>query len=373
MSELTPEAVALLEAARQNHGPSEADRRRVLATLHASLGIGVPVALAPAAAKALSSGQGAAQASSSALQGATPSLHAAGSAAANAASHVAVHGGAKGGLSLAGKLLTWKAGKLLLASVALGSAVGIGVTAAPRHTPDAPAQLANKSGQAAAFAVARSDAGASSSPTPAPTPSLDREPTAVAAAPAEAAADGAFVPPASAEATTLAPSTEPVLEPARVARTTAREHGRHHAARTHRASSHRATKALHTTQVVAAVVDKPADKPSAAAPVEQPLVAPAEASVPTQVEAPNELALIRKAMTSLRDRDPARALVLLEDHAARFPSGSFATERRGLHVVALCASGKLAEGRREQAAFLKSFASSPIAARVRGACVEHDD
>jgi hypothetical protein len=78
-------------------------------------------------------------------------------------------------------------------------------------------------------------------------------------------------------------------------------------------------------------------------------------------------------MTSLRDRDANRALALLDEHAARFPSGSFATERRGLHVVALCAAGRLDDGRREQAAFLKSAGSSPIAARVRGACTERDD
>jgi hypothetical protein len=109
------------------------------------------------------------------------------------------------------------------------------------------------------------------------------------------------------------------------------------------------------------------------APVEQPLAAPAQAAMPAQVEAPNELTLIRRAMTSLRDRDPGRALTLLDEHAVRFPSGSFANERRGLHVVALCATGKLADGRREQAAFLKSSASSPIAARVRGACGGPDD
>ena len=83
-----------------------------------------------------------------------------------------------------------------------------------------------------------------------------------------------------------------------------------------------------------------------------------------------ELELIRRAMTSLRDRDPGRALALLDEHERTYPSGAFATERRGLHVVALCAAGKLLEGRSEQASFLRSDGSSPIAARVRRACVE---
>jgi hypothetical protein len=375
MSELTPEAVALLDAARQNHGPSEDDRRRVLATLHASLGIGVPIALAPAAAEALGSGQGAVQAASS-VNGASASLQGAGSAASSvagsagtsAASHVAAHGGTKGALSLAGKLLTWKAGKLLLASVALGSAVGIGASLAPRRAPEEAVTLASKSGQAAAFASARADAGTSSSPTPAPTSPSDREPTAVAAPPEVAVAETAA--PALAEPTTLVAPSEPVLEPARLARASAHAHGNRHGARVHRAASTGHVAAAARSAIVAsASVDEPVPPP----PVEQPLAAPGQTSVPTEAEAPNELALIRKALTSLRDRDAGRALTLLEEHAARFPSGSFATERRGLHVVALCAAGRVSDGRRERAAFLKASASSPIAARVRGACNERDD
>jgi hypothetical protein len=39
-----------------------------------------------------------------------------------------------------------------------------------------------------------------------------------------------------------------------------------------------------------------------------------------------------------------------------------------LHVLALCAAGRVDEGRIEQAAFLRKAPSSPIAARVRNAC-----
>jgi len=397
MSELTPEAVALLEAARQGHGPSDNDRRRVLATLHASLGIGVPIALAPAAAEALASGQGAA--SASAAQGGAAALQASGSAAHQAASALssAAHGAgtsavaaghsAKGALSLAGKLLSWKAGKLLLTGVALSSAVGIGVSVAPRRAPDVQSQLSGKSGQAAAFAtdlrsrpdqasaVTYPDAGKSSSPSPAPAP--EREPTAVAAAPAVTVLP-ALDAPSALEPALPAPQSKPVV----VTRTathakysSARSHRRHAVAGS-RAESRASTRTV-TAERSASTAPPSADKPAADEPVAQPLAASVPPSVPpsapVELEAPNELALIRRAMTSLRDRDANRALALLEEHAARFPRGSFATERRGLHVVALCAAGRLDDGRREQAAFLKSAGSSPIAARVRGACNERGD
>lgn len=83
-----------------------------------------------------------------------------------------------------------------------------------------------------------------------------------------------------------------------------------------------------------------------------------------------EAALLRSALASVRDGDGQQALSLLAEHAARYPSGAFSTERRGLRVLALCAAGMSAEGQREQAAFLREAGGSPIAARVRSACTE---
>ncbi|MDB4972894.1 MAG: hypothetical protein JWN48_1235, partial [Myxococcaceae bacterium] len=99
-------------------------------------------------------------------------------------------------------------------------------------------------------------------------------------------------------------------------------------------------------------------------------LAAASAEAPPAAPVPLEVELIRKAMTSLRDHDAGRALALLEEHAARYPSGAFATERRGLHAVALCAAGRVSEGKSEQASFLRTDSAAPIAARVRRACGE---
>jgi len=81
-----------------------------------------------------------------------------------------------------------------------------------------------------------------------------------------------------------------------------------------------------------------------------------------------ELALLDDAMQRLRSHDALGALTRLDEHAKRYPRGQLGLERRGLRVLALCAAGKLDEGRSEQSAFLASASSAPIAARVRRAC-----
>lgn len=354
MTELSPEAAVLLESARlleearHNHGPSETDRARVLQSLHVSLGIGIPVTLGAAAATAAAS-QGAA---SSALQGGASVVATSGSASvAPAAASLATGATAQSGLGLASKLLTWKVGKLLLASAALGSAVGIGALAVPRSVSDAPAELSDKAGQATAFAAALADAGSAS---PVLEPRADHGDTTVA----QRAAAPTITAAALDERAAL-PTTGLRDEPLATGRAPAQ--GRLASHRVHRRAKVRASTA-------SATKDAPASVPSP-----EPAAVSAAALQPAPVEPPGELSLIRKAMTSLRDRDAVRALSLLDEHAARYPAGSFGTERRGLRVVALCAAGKLAEGQREQAAFLKSAGGSPIAARVRGACAERDD
>jgi hypothetical protein len=82
----------------------------------------------------------------------------------------------------------------------------------------------------------------------------------------------------------------------------------------------------------------------------------------------DELTLLRRAQTAMRDGDPLRALALLHQHAVRFPAGALRDERRGAEVLATCASGKLDTGRALRAAFLRDAPDSPLAARVRSAC-----
>jgi hypothetical protein len=74
----------------------------------------------------------------------------------------------------------------------------------------------------------------------------------------------------------------------------------------------------------------------------------------------------------VRDGDGQQALSSLAEHAARYPSSAFSTERRGLRVLALCAAGRTADGEREQTAFLREAGGSPIAARVRSACSDRE-
>ncbi|MFM2416532.1 MAG: hypothetical protein RL385_1255 [Pseudomonadota bacterium] len=82
----------------------------------------------------------------------------------------------------------------------------------------------------------------------------------------------------------------------------------------------------------------------------------------------DELTLLRRAQTAMRDGDPLRALSLLHQHAVRFPAGALRDERLGAVVLATCASGKLDAGRALRAAFLRESPDSPLAARVRSAC-----
>jgi hypothetical protein len=105
-------------------------------------------------------------------------------------------------------------------------------------------------------------------------------------------------------------------------------------------------------------------EPTRQARPETPPATPPNAAQPATAE----LDLIDAALGQLNKGAQARALALLAEHAQLYPSGKFSTERQGLRVLALCASGQLEQGLAEQARFLSSDAKAPIAARVRGAC-----
>ncbi|MDB4976554.1 MAG: hypothetical protein JWN48_4895, partial [Myxococcaceae bacterium] len=130
MTQLSPEAAALLEAARRSHGPSESDRERVLSSLHASLGIALPLALASSVAEAAT--EAAAQLPAASVVESGAQLASTAEGAAHVVGQGALKLGGKGALQLGTKLLTWKMGKVLLATVALGGAVGVGISQAPR-------------------------------------------------------------------------------------------------------------------------------------------------------------------------------------------------------------------------------------------------
>jgi hypothetical protein len=80
-----------------------------------------------------------------------------------------------------------------------------------------------------------------------------------------------------------------------------------------------------------------------------------------------ELALLEEAQTALRTHAPGRALVVLNEHAAKYPKGALAEERDGLRVVALCNVGR-SEAALAAERFLADHPASPLAGPVRDAC-----
>lgn len=105
-------------------------------------------------------------------------------------------------------------------------------------------------------------------------------------------------------------------------------------------------------------------------------VAQADKSEPSQPEASaegrtrqQELGLLRAALEAINGGRAEQALLLLDSHRLRYPVSVLAEERSGLRVLALCAQGELVLGRRAQAAFLRDHAQSPLAPRVRAACL----
>jgi hypothetical protein len=77
-----------------------------------------------------------------------------------------------------------------------------------------------------------------------------------------------------------------------------------------------------------------------------------------------ELALLDRAQRAL-ERDPATALALSEQHARDYPHGLFAQEREVLAIEALLKLRQRAAAVTRAEDFVKHFADSPHARRVR--------
>jgi hypothetical protein len=78
-----------------------------------------------------------------------------------------------------------------------------------------------------------------------------------------------------------------------------------------------------------------------------------------------ELSLLEQARHALAQHAAARALQALNDYHAQFPNGSLQAEAAALRVEALGQAGDRASAQRLAAAFLASYPTSPLAARVR--------
>ena len=78
-----------------------------------------------------------------------------------------------------------------------------------------------------------------------------------------------------------------------------------------------------------------------------------------------EVSLLTRATREIGAGHPAKALQALTEHQQRFPNGKLSEERRAAKAQALCALGRVAEGRAEQRQLVQQ---SPTAARAKQAC-----
>src|SRR5262249_30508188 len=104
------------------------------------------------------------------------------------------------------------------------------------------------------------------------------------------------------------------------------------------------------------------------APTAPPPVAPAPPATAARRSAVDEFTLLHAARAALGARAPARALALLDAHAARYPNGVLRIERVAARIDALCALGRSDEAYREAEHHASELARSPYADRVRAAC-----
>jgi hypothetical protein len=311
MSELRPDLEELIQAARSGHDPSGLDYERVRATLMKSI--------------------------SSAATGASLTSGAATS------------------------LLTVK-GKLFLAVALLAGTSALYPLARDALSSATPASIPNVQPEQSAPSLAE---GAPVAPTdperPAPKPHLGSTPagTVISAidgesAPISAHAGSAPTAPLGAPRASLATKSRGNNAAARLlARTSAAPTS------TNDGSSQRSepTEATEAPPSGPSVGEAEAQTPAAEAQT-PPGVAPAS----------GELALLRGTLVALRDRDPARALSLLERHARDYPHGTMQVERQGLRVVALCDLGEVDQGRTARTQFLARHGNTPVGERVRSAC-----
>lgn len=97
---------------------------------------------------------------------------------------------------------------------------------------------------------------------------------------------------------------------------------------------------------------------------------PARADVPAPPPdvLAKEVLLLQAARRALSSGDPSRALALAREYAELHPRGTLQQEMQVVRALALCNSGRTAEGRRLAEAILRASPRSPHAERLRKAC-----
>lgn len=81
-----------------------------------------------------------------------------------------------------------------------------------------------------------------------------------------------------------------------------------------------------------------------------------------------EVRLMERIRVLMRSGDHPQVLSLLRRHAREFPAGLLREDRAGFYAVALCRTGRAAQGRPAARAFLEEYPSSTHADAVRDAC-----
>ncbi len=120
-------------------------------------------------------------------------------------------------------------------------------------------------------------------------------------------------------------------------------------------------------------VHRSASEPPALAPTQSPAAQPVSStkrwrvrrSVAARESYTAELELLQRAQSQYASHDFSDALVLIAEHARRFPNGRLAEEREALRVRSLAGDGRSDETRRAFAAFAKRFPRSALLPRLQ--------
>ena len=83
-----------------------------------------------------------------------------------------------------------------------------------------------------------------------------------------------------------------------------------------------------------------------------------------------EMALIARARAAMREREPKRALEVLENHLRDFPTGRMREDRAALRIEALCLVGKRRQASIELERFERTHPASANLERLRSLCTE---
>jgi RNA polymerase sigma-70 factor (ECF subfamily) len=81
-----------------------------------------------------------------------------------------------------------------------------------------------------------------------------------------------------------------------------------------------------------------------------------------------ELDLLHGAQAAWRERDSEKTLLLLDQHARRYPKSELRDERGALRVLALCELGRGREARRLGQLLIRRAPSSPVRATIEESC-----